>query len=97
MRGLSTAPNLLMEIVRATDPDMVEAHFANFRLTNVDYDLRLIRGDLTVEDFTAKLFSTFFKLLIYIDNKEIFDSLFVKDMVKLTNLMYHKIISKKSA
>jgi hypothetical protein len=56
VRALSGAPRVLMEIVRASDPDTVEARFADFRLTDVEYDSHLIRGDITVEDFTAEPF-----------------------------------------
>jgi hypothetical protein len=56
VRALESAPTVLMEIVRAADPDTVEARFADFRLTNVTYDARAVEGDLTVEDFTAEPF-----------------------------------------
>src|SRR5690606_26781497 len=38
VRALSSAPTLLIEVVRAADPDTVEARFADFRLVNVAYD-----------------------------------------------------------
>jgi hypothetical protein len=56
VRSLTSAPALLIEIVRAADPDTVEARFADFRLTNVTYDAHLVQGDLTVEDFTTEPF-----------------------------------------
>jgi hypothetical protein len=54
VRGLTSAPTVLMEIVRAADPDTVEAVFADFRLTDVTYDSQVVEGDLTIEDFTAE-------------------------------------------
>jgi hypothetical protein len=54
LRGLTTAPVVSMEIVRAADPDAVEAVFSDFRLTNVTYDSQVIEADLGIEDFTAE-------------------------------------------
>lgn len=56
VRSLSTAPVVLVEIVRASDPDTVEARFADFRLANVLYDAHLVQGDLSIEDFTTEPF-----------------------------------------
>ena len=56
LRSLSTAPLVLIEIVRAAEPDVVEAKFEDFRLTNVSYDANLVQGNLTIEDFTAEPF-----------------------------------------
>ena len=56
VRSLSFAPTLLIEIVRAAAPDVVEAQFVDFKLTNVSYDAHRVEGDLTVEDFTAEPF-----------------------------------------
>ena len=56
IRTLSSAPTVLMEIVRAADPDAVEAQFLDFRLTNVSYDAQRVEGNLTIEDFTAEPF-----------------------------------------
>lgn len=54
VRALDSAPTVLIEIVRAAEPDVVEAKFADFKLVNVRYDAQAVRGDLTVEDFTAE-------------------------------------------
>lgn len=56
VRGLATASLITMEIVRAAATEKVEARFSDFRLTNIEYDTHLIRGDLTVEDFTSEPF-----------------------------------------
>ena len=56
VRQLNTAPNVLMEIIRAASPDIVEAKFQDFRLVNVTYDSQIIEADLTIEDFTAEPF-----------------------------------------
>jgi hypothetical protein len=56
IRSLDTPPEVLIEIVRAADPDTVEASFSDFKLTNVRYDAHLVQGDLSVEDFTTEPF-----------------------------------------
>ena len=56
IRSLSSAPTVLIEIIRAAAPDTVEAQFVDFRLTNVSYDVQRVEGDLTIEDFTAEPF-----------------------------------------
>jgi hypothetical protein len=56
VRGLDTPPTVLIEIVRAAEPDTPEARFVDFRLTNVTYDAHLVQGDLSVEDFTTEPF-----------------------------------------
>jgi hypothetical protein len=56
VRALTTAPTVLIQIVRAAAPDVIEAQFVDFTLTNVTYDAYRVQGDLTVEDFTAEPF-----------------------------------------
>ena len=56
VRSLTTAPNVLIQIVRAVSPDTIEAQFVDFALTNISYDAWRVQGDLTVEDFTAEPF-----------------------------------------
>jgi len=54
LRSINSAPTLLMEIILASDPDIVEASFPDFKLTNVSYNARIVEGDLTIEDFTSE-------------------------------------------
>jgi len=54
IRSLSTAPSIVFKIVLASSPDVVEASFTDFKLTNVKYDAFVIEGDLTLEDFTSE-------------------------------------------
>ncbi|MBI1215691.1 MAG: DUF1833 domain-containing protein [Alphaproteobacteria bacterium] len=56
VRSISSAPGVLIEIIRAADPDTVEASFADFKLTDVTYDSHRVEGNLTIEDFTAEPF-----------------------------------------
>lgn len=55
-RRLPSALAVTLDIVRAADPDTVEAQFVDFKLTNIAYDAGRVEGDLTVEDFTAEPF-----------------------------------------
>jgi Domain of unknown function (DUF1833) len=50
IRGLLTAPTVLLEIVLASVPDVVEAGPITFTLRGVDYDALVISGSLTPED-----------------------------------------------
>lgn len=54
IRTLQSAPTLLIEIIRANDPDTVEAKFSDFKLFDITYDSQVITADLTLEDFTAE-------------------------------------------
>lgn len=56
IRRIESAPSVLMEIVRAQEPDMVEAAFPDFKLTDISYDSQVVEGNLTIEDFTAEPF-----------------------------------------
>lgn len=54
VRQLTSSPTVLIEIVRAAEPDTVEARFEDFRFVNISYDSRVVEGDLTIEDFTTE-------------------------------------------
>lgn len=56
LRALASSPVLTLEVVRAAEPDVVEAFFYDFRLRNVRYDSQVVEADLTIEDFTAEPF-----------------------------------------
>jgi hypothetical protein len=56
VRSLTSSPNILIEIVRAAAPEVVEAQFIDFKLVNISYDSHVVQGDLTLEDFTAEPF-----------------------------------------
>ena len=56
LRALASSPVLTLEVVRAAEPDVVEAVFHDFRLRNVRYDSQVVEADLTIEDFTAEPF-----------------------------------------
>jgi hypothetical protein len=50
IRGLLTAPTVLLEIVLASAPDIIEAGPFNFTLRGVEYDALVITGTLAPED-----------------------------------------------
>jgi len=54
IRAINSAATVLIEIVRAEDPNTLEAKFLNFKLINVVYDAKTVEGDLTIEDFTSE-------------------------------------------
>lgn len=54
IRAMTAAASVTIEIVRAADPDTVEAAFPGFQLINVVYDALTVSGDLAIEDFTAE-------------------------------------------
>lgn len=56
VRSLESAPVVTIHIVRAGDPDTVEASFTDFKLINVTYDAEVVEGELSVEDFTTEPF-----------------------------------------
>lgn len=54
VREIASAPTVLMEVVRAADPDTVEAAFPEFRLRDVSYDALVVEGELSLESFLAE-------------------------------------------
>tara|TARA_B100000700_G_scaffold189815_1_gene209165 strand:- start:36360 stop:36824 length:465 start_codon:yes stop_codon:yes gene_type:complete len=54
VRSTSTPPDMLLEVIRAADPDTVELTWPNFQLRNVKWDAGTLSGDLVLEDFTAE-------------------------------------------
>ncbi len=56
VRSLQSAAYVLIEIVRAAAPDVIEAKFEDFRLTDISYDSQVVAGNLTLEDFISEPF-----------------------------------------
>lgn len=56
IRSLQSAAYILIEIVRASAPDVIEAKFEDFRLTDVSYDSQVVAGNLSLEDFISEPF-----------------------------------------
>ena len=51
IRQLSTSPTITMDVVRASDPDVIEASFQDFQLRDARYNALTVEGDLTLESF----------------------------------------------
>ncbi len=54
IRTISSAPRVTIRIVMMETPDVVEAEFLDFRLSNITYDQLTVEGDLTLEEFIGE-------------------------------------------
>jgi hypothetical protein len=54
IRLISSPPTILIEIIRASEPDVVEMSFPFFTLRNVRWNASEVTGDITLEDFTSE-------------------------------------------
>jgi hypothetical protein len=54
VRSVSSPPSVVIEVVRAAAPDVLEAVLPVFELRNVRYNVLTVQGDLQVEDLTAE-------------------------------------------
>ncbi|HET8791808.1 MAG TPA: DUF1833 family protein [Modicisalibacter sp.] len=52
IRSISTPPSVMIEIIRAADPDTLEMSWPNFFLRNAKWNAGQVSGDLVLEDFT---------------------------------------------
>jgi len=56
LRTITTAAEILVEIVRASDPNTVDMALPDFELAVADYDQLEVSGELNLEDFSAEPF-----------------------------------------
>ena len=56
IRLITSAPTVLIELIRASAPDTVEVAFPAFNLRDVKWDMLQVSGDLTVEDLMTEPF-----------------------------------------
>jgi hypothetical protein len=56
VRGITSPASVTMALALADSPDTTEAEFDSFSLSNVTYDMGMVEGDVTVEDFTSEPF-----------------------------------------
>lgn len=54
IRTISSAPELLIEVIRINDFDALEVSFPAFKLKNVRFDVSQIRGELVSEDLQVE-------------------------------------------
>ena len=56
IRTVQTAVDVDIKIVLGSDPDTVEAEFADFQLRDVKYDALVVEGSLNIETFAQEPF-----------------------------------------
>lgn len=56
IRTISSAPTVLIELVLASNPDVVEVSFPGFLLGGIGYDENTVTGELTVESDATEPF-----------------------------------------
>lgn len=56
LRSISTPASFKMEVIRAADPDTIEASWDNFELKKIHGDVFQIAGELTIEDVITEPF-----------------------------------------
>lgn len=56
IRSISTAPNVLLELVLSSSPDTVEASFPGFKMAGISYNANTITAELTVESLAVEPF-----------------------------------------
>lgn len=56
VRTISSAPNVLLELVLSSAPDVVEASFAGFKMAGISYNADTISAELTVESLAVEPF-----------------------------------------
>jgi hypothetical protein len=54
IRGLSESPTITMQVVRAEDPDVIEAEFSGFELVDFSADALILSGTLTLDNFLSE-------------------------------------------
>lgn len=61
LRSISTAPKITFDIIRSSNPDIVERSVSGLELRNITYNVGTISGQLTAEDWATEEFpfSTF--------------------------------------
>ena len=52
IRGMTSAPTVAIQVIRAAAPDTVERSWGGFVLRNVKWDYGKVTGDMVLEDFT---------------------------------------------
>jgi hypothetical protein len=58
LREIDSPPEVTIEIILATDPDLVEIEFTGLKLRNAPYDPGRIRGELAFEEITSEPVAT---------------------------------------
>lgn len=56
VRNLQGAPDITLDIVVASQPDVVECTFVGFKLKNVSYDNLVVEGEMRLEEILSEPF-----------------------------------------
>ncbi len=56
IRSINTAPNVLIELVLSSSPDILEASFLGFKMSSVSYNANTITAELAVESMSVEPF-----------------------------------------
>jgi hypothetical protein len=56
VRNLQGAPDITLDLIVASQPDVVEASFVGFKLKNVSYDNLTVEGELRLEEILSEPF-----------------------------------------
>ncbi|MBT6048968.1 MAG: DUF1833 family protein [Candidatus Scalindua sp.] len=56
IRNMTSPATILIEVIRAADPDTIEKTYAVFTLRNVEWDATRVTGDLILEDVEREPF-----------------------------------------
>ncbi len=56
IRELSGPPDVLLEVILARTPDLIEASFAGFKMSGIQYDAETVSGQLTVDSLAREPF-----------------------------------------
>lgn len=56
IRTITTAATVVIEVIRAADPDTIEVTFAPFSLVNVTWNMFSVSGDLEIENMATEPF-----------------------------------------
>lgn len=54
VRSISSAPDVTIKVILASQPDTIEAMYTGLKLRNVEYDMHTIRGDLVFENILTE-------------------------------------------
>lgn len=57
VRSINSAATVGMAVIRASEPDVTEAEYNDFKLTNVTFDVGVVEGEVSVENFTGEPFT----------------------------------------
>lgn len=54
IRSVTTAPTMQIDIILASDPDVLEASFPGFEMTNVNYNVMTLTANISIESFMTE-------------------------------------------